>query len=140
MKSSSLKIPIRTIITSASLALQPHIITVRNTGVLQQIPSKKTDFKNGDNSTVKVTFASSNRDTLGNYRVVGNLQNLGKYGLNMVARTHLYDSSMTEIDYQYSYTSPDPVPAGSSAHFDVTLAQSDFPGVVPKYFKLGFDW
>jgi hypothetical protein len=47
---------------------------------------------------------------------------------------------MNEIDYQYSYASPDPVPAGSSAHFDVTLAQSDFANVVPKYFKLGFDW
>ncbi|MGB8034400.1 MAG: hypothetical protein WCF03_11340 [Nitrososphaeraceae archaeon] len=47
---------------------------------------------------------------------------------------------MNEIDYQYSYASPDPVPAGSSAHFDVTLAQSDFANVVPKYFKLCFDW
>jgi hypothetical protein len=61
-------------------------------------------------------------------------------GLNVVARVHLYDASMNEIDSQYSYANPDPVPAGSSAHFDVTLAQSDFPNVVPKYFRLGFDW
>ena len=47
---------------------------------------------------------------------------------------------MNEIDYQYSYASPDPVPAGSSGHFDVTLVQSDFANVVPKYFKLCFDW
>jgi hypothetical protein len=126
--------------TASSSTVHSRITTVRNTGVIQQIPSSKTDFKSRDNSTVKVTFVSSNRDILSNYHVVGNIQNRGTYNLNMVARIHLYDTRMNEIDYQYSYASPDPVPAGSSAHFDVTLAQSDFANVVPKYFKLGFDW
>ena len=60
---------------TASSTVHSHITTVRNTGVIQQIPSSKTDFKSGDNSTVKVTFVSSNRDILGNYHVVGNIQN-----------------------------------------------------------------
>lgn len=115
--------------TASSSTVHSHITAVRNTGVMQQIPTSKTDFKSGDNSTVKVTFVSSNRDILGNYHVVGNIQNRGTYNLNMVARIHLYDTRMNEIDYQYSNTSPDPVPTGS-AHFDVTLAQSDFSNVV----------
>jgi hypothetical protein len=44
---------------------------------------------------------------------------------------------MNEIDNQYSYTHPDPVPAGSSAAFDVTLDHIHFANVIPKYFKLG---
>jgi hypothetical protein len=71
----TLKVPTATPPPSASAAQPVITSTARNARVLQQIPSTNTDFKSADNSSVKVTFVSSYKDTQGNYHVIGNIQN-----------------------------------------------------------------
>ena len=50
-----------------------------SSSMLQQIPSKPTDFPGNNAGAVQVHVTSANKDTIGSYHVRGEITNNGKY-------------------------------------------------------------
>lgn len=123
------------------LLARSHASAISNSGPnLKQIPSDASDFTNHNDRAIKVLFVNVYKNGIGNWHMIGQIQNMGNETLNFI-RPHaqLVDANGIVVGLINGFTRNHNLPPGESSEIGGVALQQSVTGT-PVSFKLGFEW